>query len=205
MVLDLFTRTLNNTWPIITIFLCVIISTRLVYIIINKEKVVIYKEVLTLLFIIYILLLFGMLTATDTNVTHGMNLKPFNEITRYKFGSYNFNINVFGNIIIFIPFGIFTAQYIKSKKTFPVFFISAFVSTMVEAVQLKIGRSFDIDDIILNVLGSLIGYLIYIGLNSIRNKLPKILQRDFIYNILSIIVLVLIVLWLAKKVGVFVL
>ena len=47
-----------------------------------------------------------------------------------------------------------------------------------EFVQLNIGRSFDVDDIILNVLGGIIGYLLYIGLTAIHNHLPKVLQKE---------------------------
>ena len=131
-----------------------------------------------------------------------MNLKPFTEITRYKFGTRLFNINVFGNIMIFIPFGLFISSYLNSKKVFSVFFVSVITSSFVELVQLRVGRSFDIDDIILNVVGSIIGYLFYIALKSIRKKLPNILQKDFVYNILSLIIFAGIIYWLISRIGI---
>lgn len=202
MVLDIFSKALNNIWPIIAIFLIVVIFVRISYLITNNKKIVLYKEVLFLIFVIYILLLFELLTATDTNYYHGVNLKPFTEITRYKVFSRQFNINVFGNILIFIPFGAFIASYLNSKKPYAVFIVSLLTSTMVELVQLKIGRSFDIDDIILNVIGSIIGFAIYIILKTIRKKMPNILQKDFVYNILSLIMFCLIIFWLIKRVGI---
>ena len=202
MVLDIFTNTLNKIWPVIAIFLCVIITVRIAYLISNHKKIELYKEIFGLIFVIYILLLFELLTAADTNYYHGMNLKPFTEITRYKFGTRLFNINVFGNIMIFIPFGLFISSYLNSKKVYSVFFVSVITSSFVELVQLRVGRSFDIDDIILNVVGSIIGYLFYIALKSIRKKLPNILQKDFVYNILSLIIFAGIIYWLISRIGI---
>lgn len=202
MVLDIFTKTLNRIWPVIAIFLCVLITVRVAYLITNHKKIELYKEVFGLIFVIYILLLFELLTATDTNPYHGINLKPFTEITRYKFGTRLFNINVFGNIIIFIPFGLFISSYLKSKKVFSVLFISIITSTFVELVQLKIGRSFDIDDIILNVVGSIIGYIFYLILKNIKHKLPSCLKKDFVYNIISLLMFAGIIYWLIHRIGI---
>lgn len=202
MVLDIFTSTLNRIWPVIAIFLCVLITVRVAYLLSNHKKIELYKEIFMLIFVIYILLLFELLTAADTNTYHGMNLKPFTEITRYKFGTRLFNINVFGNILIFIPFGLFIASYLKSKKVFSVFFVSLITSSFVELVQLRVGRSFDIDDIILNVLGSVLGYLLYVGLKSMKQKMPKVLKKEFVYNIFSLLIFALIIYWLLSRIGI---
>lgn len=201
MVLDIFTKTLNNVWPMIAIFLSVVIIVRVFYLISNSKKITLYKEIFGLLFIIYILLLFELLTATDTNYYHGINLTPFAEISRYQFASHQFNINVLGNIFIFIPFGVFISTYLKSKKAYPCFIIAALTSITVELVQLKIGRSFDIDDIILNVAGAIIGYLIYKLLKALKKKLPDFLKKDIIYNIISLIMFGCIIYWLANRIG----
>lgn len=202
MVLDIFSNTLNKIWPVIAIFLCVLITVRTAYLISNHKRIELYKEIFTLIFVIYILLLFELLTAADTSKYHGVNLKLFTEITRYKFGTRSFNINVFGNILIFIPFGLFIASYLKSKKVFSVFFVSLITSSFVEIVQLRVGRSFDIDDILLNVIGSILGYLLYVGLKSIKQKLPSALKKDFVYNILSLLIFAVIIYWLISRIGI---
>ena len=202
MVLDIFAKTLNSVWPMIAIFLCVLITSRIAYLILHHKKITIYKEIFALIFIIYMLLLFELLTATDTNTYHGVNITPFAEISRYQFGSRLFNINVFGNILIFIPFGMFIAAYINSKKVFPVFIVALLTSTVVELVQLKIGRSFDIDDIMLNVIGSIIGYLLYKCLKSIKRKLPRFLKSDIFLNLFSIVAFLLIIYWLSIRIGI---
>ena len=136
--------------------------------------------------------MFQLLISTELNNTNGgFNLVPFTEIFRYKWGSPLFITNVLGNIAIFIPLGLFITKYIKSQKITPIFIICLIISTTVEVVQLKIGRSFDIDDIILNICGGIIGFLLFIALNAINNHLPKVLKSDLFYNILCIIIIVL--------------
>ena len=67
-----------------------------------------------------------------------------------------------------------------------------------ELIQFKIGRAFDVDDIILNTFGSVLGYLAYSSLKYIDEKLPKFLRNNVFYNILAVIVLIIIVLILAE-------
>lgn len=202
MVLDIFTNTLNKIWPVIAIFLCVLITVRTAYLLSNGKRVELYKEIFGLIFVIYILLLFELLTAADTNPYHGINLKPFTEITRYKFGSRLFNINVFGNILIFIPFGLFISSYLKSKRIYSLLFISLITSIFIELVQLRIGRSFDIDDILLYVIGSIIGYILYKIAKSIKRNLPGFLKKDFVYNVISLVLFAAIIYWLISRIGI---
>ena len=72
-----------------------------------------------------------------------------------------------------------------------------------EFVQLNIGRSFDVDDILLNVLGGLLGYLLYIGCSAIYKHLPGVLKNDGLYNIICLIIIVIMVLYLLSVMGVF--
>ena len=120
-----------------------------------------------------------------------MNLVPFSEIFRYEFGTKMFNYNVLGNIIIFLPFGYLVGEYVNPKKIWPILITTFVTSLAIEFVQLQIGRSFDIDDIILNVAGGLLGYLLYIGLSAISRHLPDFFKSDLFYNVLWILVIVL--------------
>ena len=99
-------------------------------------------------------------------------------------------------------FGLIVSMYIKPKTVMAPFLISLVVSSTVEFVQLNIGRSFDVDDIILNVLGCVIGYLLYIGLAAIHNHLPKALQKEGLINIICFILLIIMVLYILKVMGV---
>ena len=196
-IMNILTESIDNMWPMLTIFLVVIAVVRIAAIRNNNEKFVFYKEFSNLLFIIYILLLYELLTRSELNTVRGYNLVPFTEIFRYEIGSPAFWMNVVGNIVIFIPFGYLISTYIKPKKI-----VSVITSATVESVQLCIGRSFDIDDIILNSLGAIIGFLIYVALNAIKKYLPGIFAKDIIYNILCLIILAIMVLYLLSRMGV---
>ena len=201
MFLDTLNNTLLNVWPQLTIFVVSLATVRFFAMRNSSKKSTFHEEFLNLLFIIYILLLFELLTGTENNSGSGMNLVPFSEILRYPIGSKMFIYNVLGNILLFVPFGYFVSRYIKGKSLYQIFIISFITSLTVEILQVKLGRSFDVDDILLNVIGGLVGYLVYKMLNSIRNHLPKFLQKDFIYNIICLIILVVIVLYLYNLSG----
>ena len=102
-----------------------------------------------------------------------------------------FNYNVLGNLLIFLPFGYLIGVYVNPKKIWPVIITTLLTSGVVEFVQLKIGRAFDIDDIILNIVGGMFGYLLYIGLSAINRRLPDIFKSDLFYNIICIILILL--------------
>ena len=108
----------NFTWPMIIISVVVIVSCRLSYIIKNKDKerFVFYKELLMLSFIIYILCLFQVVTFQDDISWSSNNFIPFKEILRYDVTSRLFFKNVLGNMILFLPFGLFI-KYSTNKTS----------------------------------------------------------------------------------------
>ena len=57
----------GNAWPMIVIFTIILSSIRIAYLIIKKEKFVLYKELSYLLFAIYLLSLFYIVTFRDDN------------------------------------------------------------------------------------------------------------------------------------------
>lgn len=202
MFLKTIRAVLNDNWPILVIFVVTLVSMRYFYLRAHREKVCFYKEFLTIISIVYIFLLFSLLTKVELNQGSGYNLVPFTEIFRYQIGSNLFVFNVIGNILAFVIFGLIVSTYIKPKTILPSFLISLVTSLTVEFVQLNIGRSFDVDDIILNCLGGVIGYLLYIGLSAIHKHLPKSLQKDGIINIICFILVLFVVLYILKLMGV---
>lgn len=204
-IMEIITESIDNIWPMLTIFLVIIATIRIAAIKSNNEKLIFHKEFSNLLFIIYILLLYELLTRSELNNASGYNLVPFTEMFRYSVGSPNFYLNVVGNIVLFIPFGYFISTYIKPKKILAILIVSVISSTTVEFVQLCIGRSFDVDDIILNALGAIIGFLLYVAFNAIKKYLPGIFAKDIIYNIFCFIILFFIVLYLLGRMGIHIL
>ena len=183
-----------NIWPLVAFVSVVAIVLRGAYLFSGSKKVVIYKEILGLIFIIYILCLYYILTYQNTGYG-GVNFTPFKEMFRYAFGSQKFMKNIIGNIVLFIPFGFFTSYYLNTKKAIVPTFITLLISLCAEGIQYRIGRIFDVDDILLNVFGGFLGYLIFIGFNAIRSKLPRFMKSDGFLNFLVVAIVIIIVLF----------
>lgn len=194
MVRSTFFDIMKNSWGSVIIFLSIITLLRITYLFSNKKKFVLHEEILNLIAISYLLLLFELVTDRDVNFG-GINWVPFKEILRYDVGTTNFYKQVIGNIILFIPFGFFASYYVNIKRLGLITFITLISSTIIETVQYYIGRSFDIDDILLNLVGGILGFLVYIALDAIRKHLPSFLQKDIVYNILTICIVIVIVLY----------
>ena len=190
MIEKTLSRAIINALPMLIIFIVVISAVRIYSLKNSNKKLVLHNEILNLFFIIYILLLFELLTGTENTLGSGFNIIPFQEIFSYEIGSKMFIFNVLGNILIFVPFGYFVSRYIKAKNVWQIILLSIITSVTVETVQLRIGRSFDIDDIFLNLIGGIIGYFLFISLDAIINHLPKFLQKDFFYSLICLIILI---------------
>lgn len=182
------------TWPMVVICILTVSSIRITYLIKNKKEFILYKEIFYLFFLMYILLLFQIVTFEDTSVyIDGNNLVPFKEILRYRIGSRLFFKNVIGNIVLFIPYGIFSSMYTKIEKPFHATCLVLFASVIVEVTQAMIGRVFDIDDIILNVVGGVIGFGIYRIVDIIGDSIPKIFRSNWFLNILATLLVIMLI------------
>lgn len=177
-------------WPMVLISVVVLVSFRVCYLIKNKEKLVLYKELLGLSFVIYILCLFQVVTFQDNVSWSTNNFIPFREMFRYNIGSRLFVKNVLGNALMFLPYGFFISYYLKNKKPWLTIILTLIASFSIELVQMVIGRVFDIDDILLNLLGGYLGYLVYYWLGRLYEKLPSILKSELVLNIISGIILI---------------
>ncbi len=191
---------INLTWPTLVIVLSIIIILRLTYIFKSERKsMVLHEELFNLLFLAYLIVLFELVTSQDLP-GGGTNFMPFREILRYDYGTRSFYKQVFGNILMFVPLGYYATSYCKIKNLGTITLVSLLASSVIETVQHFIGRTFDIDDIILNVVGGIVGFLLYTGLSAIKNHLPKFMQKDWIYNVISILIIALIVIYIIKVV-----
>ena len=128
------------------------------------------------IFVIYIIALCYFLFFAESmgRTTRGdeyhYNLQPLFEIKRIWRGRHILGmkyviLNFAGNVIAFIPFGYLLPKIVKKKLgLFYTVLFSFEFSLLVELTQL-ISRtgSFDVDDLLLNTLGGLIGYILYYG------------------------------------------
>ena len=136
---------------------------------------------LAYLLLLAYLLFYASFLGREEHQEYRYNLTLFQEIGRYYYlgrrtGSwYLFFWNVIGNICVFVPFGVFLPKlFAKCKNIFLTVLFSFEMSLCVEIVQLvtKVG-SFDVDDLLLNTLGGLLGFLciiVYTWLETICNK-----------------------------------
>lgn len=184
-----------KVWPTIFLSIVILTSTRIVYLLKNKKKIILYKELLTLLFVIYVLCLFYIVTFQDVSFNNS-NFVLFREMLRYDFGSKLFIKNVIGNVILFLPYGFFMAYYLKLDRLKSILGLSLLISLTIETTQLMIGRVFDIDDIILNVIGGIVGFYIYKLMEKINVRLPLVLKKPIIYNIIMVFLLTLFLVYL---------
>lgn len=101
-------------------------------------------------------------------ITFGLssaNFIPFKTIKmyiRYR-SSLNSFANLFGNLFILTPLGILLPfAWRKKHSVFLITAVGFLVSMAVETLQLVLGvGAFDVDDLILNTLGVIVGYVIY--------------------------------------------
>lgn len=93
------------------------------------------------------------------------NFKPLHTIRLFSRTEYfdlmNWAINMIGNIVVFIPFGILLPLLLRgSFRISAAVFLTGIV--VLETLQLVTRRgSFDVDDIILNSIGFTAGFLLY--------------------------------------------
>lgn len=94
---------------------------------------------------------------------HLLNIEPFVWTTKiYAMGFRDMMIQLISNILMFIPLAFFLATVFPKCRNFKNNVCIIFCTTLtIECIQYFIGRSADIDDIIMNVTGGLLGYALY--------------------------------------------
>lgn len=125
--------------------------------------------VIYMLALIYFLLLSDGFGRTGGYTEYHFNLIPLKEIKRFVVywraidNPFMVLINLLGNVVAFVPFGALIRWVINRKlRWYQAVLYTFFFSLCVELLQLvaKVGV-FDVDDIILNTLGGLIGFWVY--------------------------------------------
>ncbi len=94
-------------------------------------------------------------------------------------------INILGNIIMFMPIGFLAPLlWIKLESLKKIVLLGFGTSLLIEITQLFLVRGTDIDDLILNTIGTILGYLVFIALKNLFTKFSKkiILQSKSMEN-----------------------
>lgn len=130
------------------------------------------KRIFILLFLLYLALVvyltcFGERMENVSDGSPRYNLRPFHEIKRFWnnrhiVGTRGMFLNIFGNVLLFMPLGAFLCAVPKKTNILICFVISAFSSLLIETLQFCFNLGcFDVDDLILNTTGGLLGYILY--------------------------------------------
>lgn len=127
--------------------------------------------------LLYFLLFAENLGRTTMTSDYKYNLTPFKEIKRFiihynQLGAYVVITNLLGNVVAFIPYGVLLPALTNNRLKFFAIMLYTFIFTLlIESIQLitKVG-SFDVDDIILNTLGGIVGYLVYFAWESAKER-----------------------------------
>lgn len=133
-----------------------------------KTKNIIYNILLYSVMILYLVILFALLFQKKRiGSFQSINLIPFRTISGYLFSEdiilRSFALsNLLGNVVIFVPCGIYITLLNRNKSVIVNTSIIALLSALVEAAQFvfKVGAS-DIDDVILNALGGFAGVILF--------------------------------------------
>lgn len=113
-------------------------------------------------------------------VRGSINLVPFANISRqFLVGGGSAVINILGNILMFLPLGLFLPLLWKRFDSFKaVVLCAAIFSLAIEITQSFSFRSADIDDVILNTSGAIAGYVFYFLLIKVWPKAKKLFKID---------------------------
>lgn len=135
----------------------------------SKSRLLLWRIVfaLYLVFLFYLLFFSEAFGRTERYPEPQYNLVPFQEIRRYLFGagvqSRLFWVNIVGNIAAFVPFGYLLQKIYKKPRGFWFALAMTYLCSLsVELLQFvsRVGI-FDMDDIILNSIGGLLGFVLY--------------------------------------------
>lgn len=148
----------------------------------TDRKVRIFGRIFFVLYMIlalYFMFFSETLDRTMVSDEYRYNLTLFKEINRFWNMRYTYGwdvtvVNLLGNVVCFMPFG-FLLPTVSRKKNFKNFLsvtlMAMLFSLGIETAQLlmKVG-AFDVDDIFLNTVGGLAGY-IFMKLTRVRKHI----------------------------------
>ena len=130
-------------------------------------------------FVFYFLLISEIYGRTGEMKDYHYNLVLFKEIMRFwnyrdQLGIFSVFANLAGNILIFITFGFFMTVASEHRNFFVTVMDTFLLSLIIEVIQLltKVG-CFDVDDLLLNTIGGVVGYIIFMISNVIRRNYVK--------------------------------
>lgn len=140
---------------------------------VKPKKIIVSCTFIAYLTAVAVVTLFPILIDEKVEYFGGLtwyNIIPFKTITEtLKYGITTTAIaQILGNILISVPFGVFIMLFLRNPKWWNMLLFALVLTVAIELSQMIIGlvinnmyRTVDIDDIILNAIGTCLGYGIY--------------------------------------------
>lgn len=147
----------------------------------KENKLLLWVCFLAYLLLLGYLLFYSVRFGRVGNEDYRYNLTFMQEIGRFYNHGINtgrwdlFVWNVVGNIVVFLPIGMFLPKLMdRCRNLITTTLFSFELSLCIEVIQLvtKTG-SFDVDDLFLNTIGGCLGCLIYLILHGIKSILHR--------------------------------
>ncbi|MBR5094077.1 MAG: VanZ family protein [Oscillospiraceae bacterium] len=133
-----------------------------------------FRRAVWILFLIYLAVLLLLLFHRLPREGHAYNLRPFTTIRDYflvmrmqapwesALRAYGW-VNFLGNVLVFIPLGVFLPLLFRRQRRFLLFLLTVVAAVcLIELAQYatRLG-ALDVDDLILNVPGACLGWLLW--------------------------------------------
>ncbi|MDQ6597990.1 VanZ family protein [Bacillus salipaludis] len=161
---------------LVPLFLIIVLGVSVITYFVSKKR----KSDRVIVNLLFIFSIIGILLVTVYPNAYGpgmprvVNIVPLVGMYNILFHSVDITIpirNLGLNILLFVPFGFFltlkTSSFQRKLNLFVIltgFIFSLFIETVQFAIPM--GRSSDIDDVILNTIGTFLGYIIWKLFNS---------------------------------------
>ncbi|WP_131040994.1 VanZ family protein, partial [Clostridioides difficile] len=168
----------------------------------SKKSEKLLLSIIYIIFLVYILMIIRIILFRDVPIYaifkgtfRNVNLIPFYTIYQFIVDSnldfMKATVNIIENIGIFIPMGIFLPIVCKNLNKKTIIIVIILVSLAFELTQyiFALGSS-DIDDVILNSLGGIIGINIYINMNKLFpndiNRFKAIIGTSLVLGVIGL-------------------
>ncbi|MDO4543679.1 MAG: VanZ family protein [Clostridia bacterium] len=135
----------------------------------KARKVQLLKHIANFTFTGYCLMLiwvvFFWMPGSPVDWEHRINVVPFSEVVyAYQYDGGLWSSQVMWNVFLFIPLGfLLPCVFYKLRKgAWKTILFCLSLTIAIEAIQLLIGRTADIDDILANLTGGVFGHAVYV-------------------------------------------
>ena len=142
-----------------------------------------YREVLLYLFFFFLVgvtsqtVLCSLHEFSLANVGKRLNFMPGAILSQMRVSPYSVIIGFLGNILVFLPLGFLAPMLWRRMGFWKTAAGGALLSLSYEILQLPLDRSTDIDDLILNTAGVMLGYLLFLLVRWIFPAIRKIAKE----------------------------